>query len=594
MTPGSRTTHRLILLAVFAVIARPAPAAPPAAPPATAPTSPGELFAPNRVHTLEIQMPADRWKLLEPGAGSRVAKPATQPSSDAVVALRAPGDAYAYVRADVQFDGQTVGDVGIRYKGNMSYSVSASTARRPMKIDFDRFVPGQRFAKLETINLNNQSLDPSQAREALAYELFREMGVPSPRTSFALVYLTVPGQYAREFLGLYTLLEEVDHKFLKKHFDNDDGLLLKPVGMRGLACFGDDWAQYQGRCRPRGKVDPALAKRIVELAKLIHRADDATFAKEIARFLDVEEFLGYVLVNGALCNFDSFLSTGHNYYIYVNPADGRASFLPWDMNMAFGGYTWVGTNDQIADVSITHPYVDYNRLIERVLAIDAYRQTYRRQAQKLIAGPFAPDRMRRRLDEIGAIVHQAGDAATRAGKADSPATRPATFERLDPPDMLTFVQKRVASIAGQLKGDRPGYIPAFRDPDVVLREWIHVVRPAAALLDSLDADHDGRLSEAEVATAANKLFTTPLDLDATTTVLEKSLTSDMRKCGTPRAWAEWLLKVADANHDARLDAAEIIACYRRLLAGADMDFDGMMAGREMIEAISSTGAPDQR
>lgn len=582
MTPGSRTIPPLAagtICGIVAILARPAVA---------------DFFDARRTHTIEIRMSADRWKLLEPGAGSRVAKATTQPSSDAVVAVRAPGDAFAYVRGDVEIDGQTVRDVGIRLKGNMSYSVSASTPRRPMKLDFDRFVPGQRFGKLETINLNNQSLDPSQAREALAYELFREMGVPSPRTSFALVYLTVPGQFEHEFLGLYTLLEEVDHKFLKRQFDNSDGLLLKPRGMRGFAYFGEEWNQYAGRCQPKGDVDPKLAKRVMEFARLIHRADDKTFRDEIGKYLNVEEFLGYVLVNGALCNFDSFLSTGHNYYVYVNPADGRASFLPWDMNMSFGGYTWVGTEDQIADVSITHAYVDHNRLIERVLAVDEYRQIYRRQAQKLIDGPFSPEQMRRRLGEIGSVIRQAGEAAARAGKADSPATRPAGYERLHPPDMLGYVRKRCASIAAQLKGERGGYIPAFRDPDIVLREWAHVVRPAAALLDSLDADHDGRLSEAEVSSAAKKLLAAPLDVDATTAVLERSMTGDMRKCGSSRAWAEWLFKVADANHDGRVDANEVTACYRRLLAASDFDFDGMIGGRELIEAISGTGAPDPK
>ena len=47
--------------------------------------------------------------------------------------------AYAYVLCDMEFDGKRVADVGLRFKGNSSYSVSSTTLRRPMKLDFDRF-----------------------------------------------------------------------------------------------------------------------------------------------------------------------------------------------------------------------------------------------------------------------------------------------------------------------------------------------------------------------------------------------------------------------------------------------------------------------
>jgi hypothetical protein len=562
-----------------------------AAGPATAPASPKELFAADRLHTIEIRMSAPRWNLLEPGAGSQALRAGTESGS---VAVRPGAEAYAYVKSEIDFDGQTVRDVGIRFKGNMSYTVSAAAPRRPMKLDFERFAPGQRFARLAALNLNNQALDPSQGREALAFELFRELGVPAARTGFALVYLKVPGLYDHEFLGLYTLIEEVDRKFLKKHFADADGLLLKPQGMRGLAYFGEDWRQYEGRYRAKGEVNPALTKRILDLARLVHRADDGAFAKEIDSLLDVDEFLKYVLVNAALCNFDSFLSTGHNYYIYVNPADGRASFIPWDMNMAFGGYTWVGTQEQIADVSIVHPYVDHNRLIARVLAVPRYREVYQRHARTLIEGPFSPSRMRRRIADVEALVRQTGAAARSAGRAGNPTTHPSAHGKLRPPDLSWFVENRVPSIRTQLEGTRPGFVPGFREPELVPQEWEKLVRPAAALIAAMDDDHDGRLSEQEISRIATNLLrpaADSIDSNTATASISALLTEDLRKCGSPKAWADWLFRVADENHDGRLDAAEMMRAYRRLLAGADFDFDAMMGGRELIEALAGTGVP---
>jgi hypothetical protein len=562
---------------------------------ASPPASPKGLFAPGRLHTIHLRLSAEGWKLLEPGAGSRWLHASKAPATPGTqtVALRTSSDAYAYVKTDLEFDGQEVKSVGLRFKGGMSYSVSTAFPRRPMKLDFERFVRGGRFAGVTTLNLNNQALDPSQAREALAFELFRELGVPAPRTGYALVYLSVAGTYDREFLGLYTLLEEVDGKFLKKHFGNDSGLLVKPEGMRALAYLGEDWNRYAGIYRPKTSVDSKLARRMMELAKLVHRADDATFANNVATYLDVDELLRYVAVNAALANFDSFLSTGHNYYIYMNPADGRAVFIPWDMNMAFAGYTWVGTNAEIERLSITHPYVDHNLLIERLLQIDAYRNAYAGHVRRLVEGGFSIESIRRKVAAIAPMIQRAGEAAAKAGKAGSPATRPTTVPRLHVPDLLTYVEHRGQSMRLQLDGKQEGFIPAFRDPDLVLEEWAKIVKPAGALLAALDTNHDGRVDDQELTKAVEALIGSQgsLDVSSATRTLDKLQTDDMRRCATAENWAKWLCRVADANHDGRLDAKEIQAAYHSLLSGADKDFDGMMGGREMIEALSGIGPP---
>ena len=46
--------------------------------------------------------------------------------------------------------------------------------------------------------------------EVLAYRLYRDAGVPAPRTSYVRVSITVPGLYDRAYTGLYILVENVD------------------------------------------------------------------------------------------------------------------------------------------------------------------------------------------------------------------------------------------------------------------------------------------------------------------------------------------------------------------------------------------------
>jgi len=231
---------------------------------AAGPISPRELFEPARAHTIQIKMSGERWDLLQPGAGAQKASAATNlaQAKAAGVRLRSGSPpSYAYVLCDMELDGKQVADVGLRFKGNSSYAVSATTLRRPMKLDFDRFAEGKRFAGVESFNLSNTSFDPSQVREALAFWLFHKLDVPASRTGHALVYLTVTGKYDREYLGLYTLIEEIDQHFLKKHFGNSDGLLLKPSGMRGFAYLGEKSVK-DATDTMKKEIDVALKKPV--------------------------------------------------------------------------------------------------------------------------------------------------------------------------------------------------------------------------------------------------------------------------------------------------------------------------------------------
>ena len=579
-----RITFSVIVLLVLPAFVR-----------AQVPTSPKQIFDPARLHTIHLHISADAWKILPPGGLSR--KMAKEHATD-VRTIEGAASRYAYVRAAVDFDDHPIADVGIRLKGNSSYGVSASTPRKPFKIDFERFVPGQHFAGLSTLNLNNQSFDASQLRESFAFALFRELDVPAPRTGYALVYLTVPGVFDHEYLGLYTLIEEIDHKFLKHHFEHPDGLLMKPGGMRGLVYYGDDWAPYKGRYNPKEEATPKQSRRIIDFARLVNHADDVTFARDISQYLDVEEFLRYLAVNSAITNFDSYLSTGHNYYLYCDPADNRIRFLPWDMNLAFGGYSWVGTFEQMASTSITHSYTDHNRLIERLLAVSDYATLYKMYMRHLVEGPLSPQSTRARFDAFAPIRQAADQAAQVAGRVGSATTRPTTGMGFEPIDLQTYLARRLASIRQQLDGKEQGYIPGFRDPLRVPPGWGRYTAAAVAMMSAADTDHDGRLNDSEVSAAIARLLTTAklpptASLERTTmaAAIDHLLSDDMRHRTTARAWADWLVNNADANKDNHADSAELLAFYRHKLSGEDRDGDDMLDLRELIETLSGARAP---
>jgi spore coat protein H len=563
--------------------------------------SPRDVFDPGRAHTIHIRISSNAWDLLQPGVGAQKVTGISNREQGKIAGVRlrptSPAS-YAYVLSEMEFDGQRIPDVGLRLKGNSSYSVSAGTLRRPMKVDFDRFVEDKRFAGLESFNLSNTSFDPSQVREAVAFWLFQKLDVPAPRTGHALVHLTVAGKHDREYLGLYTLIEEIDQHFLKYHFGNSDGLLLKPSGMRGFAYLGETWDQYRSICSPRTEERPEACQKVIDFAKLIHRSDDATFRAKIESLLAVDEFLRFVAVNSAIVNYDSFLSTGHNYYIYVNPGDGRLHFIPWDVNMSFGGYGWLGTDDEIVQTSITRSYADHNILIERLLAIDEYARSYRAHIQKLVALGFNAEAMQERRELLRPVLAAAEKAERDTGRVSNSTPRSVTGMGLNAPELWPFIERRIESIRLQLEGKQPGFKPDFRNPKRVLDAWAPLTVAAVTFMDAADTNADRRLSDPEIATAIKRLLATAnlpadssVDRSNAVAVIDKLIPDDLRRRVPAKLWTDWLFTSSDANKDDRLSAEEMLATYRRFQSGSDADRDGLMDNRDLIEALSAAGAP---
>jgi hypothetical protein len=105
----------------------------------------------------------------------------------------------------------------------------------------------------------------------------------------------------------------------------------------------------------------------------------------------------------------------------------------------------------LINLSITHPHVSDNKLIERLLALDSYNQIYHRHISELLATVCAPDKLEKQIDQISALI-----------KVDErfPTTQAHDFNIKVPP-LRDFPRRRAAAIQAQLNG-APGYRPSIR------------------------------------------------------------------------------------------------------------------------------------
>lgn len=128
-----------------------------------------------------------------------------------------------YVKADLWYDGELIPSIAVRPKGNSSLrSAARDGLRLPLKIDLNFFNSARTLYGVKKLSFNNGFSDPTLIREVLAYELFEQMGLPTPRASFVDLWVN------DNHLGLYTMVEQIDKTFLTRNFTDNSGNLYKP------------------------------------------------------------------------------------------------------------------------------------------------------------------------------------------------------------------------------------------------------------------------------------------------------------------------------------------------------------------------------
>jgi hypothetical protein len=209
--------------------------------------------------------------------------------------------------------------------------------------------------------------------------------------------------------------------------------------------------------------------------RLVHKADDETFRREIGEYLDLDEFAGFLAANALLANMDSFLAHVHNYYVYLSPTTNKLVLLPWDMDLSMGAFFMAGSAEQLQELSIAHPHMGDNKLIDRLLAWDEFNKTYRNQLRNLTETCLGKQGMTTKSlslvqaalkdliaqDAKRASVEQAarGPGGFGPGGFGPPGGGPGLFGAAI--SLETFLVKRRESVLAQLAGTSKGKTPGM-------------------------------------------------------------------------------------------------------------------------------------
>jgi spore coat protein CotH len=352
-----------------------------------------------------------------------------------------------YMPAQLTYNGLVVDSIGVRYKGNSSYQLSRNTPKKPFKFKFTKFIKRNVLYNTKELNFSNCVNDPSFMREKISYDILRQY-LPAPRTAYANIY--VDGA----LIGLYVQVEEVDKVFLARHFNNIDGNLYKASdnGTK-LQYLGTDPSAYTAGLELKTNEDENDWSGLIEFLDLLNNTPAEAFIATVSPQMNLEWTACLLASNMVMSNFDSYLGSGRNFYLYDDPESGQFHLLPWDLNESFGAYA---NNWNVITANIVNiPNLSERPLTRRILENAGLKAIYLKYIEKMLSGPAAFDSVLAKTQIIQPFIESYVQAdANKLYSYDKFVTNIGTNVTVDLgriiPGILSFSHQRNANLAQQL------------------------------------------------------------------------------------------------------------------------------------------------
>ncbi len=271
-----------------------------------------------------------------------------------------------------RFIDEMLDSVGITLRG----ATSRNSQKKSFKLDFNTFIPGRDFYKLDKMNLNGDHNDPSIIRSKLCWDLFNDVGITHSRASHAEVYIN--GKY----YGLYINVEQVDDKFLKKNFSDATGNLWKCLYPADLVYLGEDqnlYKKFNGGTKTYDLKTNETAddyRSLAHLISILNRTSISLLPDSLEKVMEVSGVFKMFAFNALVASWDDYRSLNNNYYLYLNPSSNKFVMLPYDYDNTFG-VDWFSTDWATADPYNYPKAVQGNRpLWDRLITIKQYKNLY--------------------------------------------------------------------------------------------------------------------------------------------------------------------------------------------------------------------------
>jgi len=263
----------------------------------------------------------------------------------------------------VEVDGRSYPNVGIRIRGNTSFTaLPAGSEKFSLKLEMDFVNPNQDLMGYDSINLNNGWRDPTFSRE-VEFNNFVARFVPNARANNVVV--TINGVN----WGVYNNVQQTDKRLLRDYFANADGLRIRCANLPngpGLAYNGPNASGYTVY---EIQFDGGLADPVGALISVTNTLSNAplTDIAAIDRNFAIDPSIWTVVLENMLTDDDSYINKGCDFMTYRDPIDERTHLIQRDANETWTQTTW----------AINRNFTQVNKpFLSRVLSVPELRQRY--------------------------------------------------------------------------------------------------------------------------------------------------------------------------------------------------------------------------
>ena len=264
-------------------------------------------------------------------------------SDEAAARLKADPTAEEYVEGTVIIDGERYEGIGVRYKGffgalRACFDPQGNQVcpRLSYKLKFNEYDRDGRFHGLKRLNLQSMHGDETHMRERLSYEMFRAAGVVAPRSVYASVIVN------GEPLGVYTLTEDIDDRFIADRFgDRGEGILFKEI-WPGNVRAGVTFAPSVAEAVRRGPDEPDLTRFEAFSDAIADAESEDEVWSALLDYVEEDQIYRYMAADRLTDNWDGIVAwycvpvcSNHNFFWFEDARTGQFTLIPWDVEQSW-------------------------------------------------------------------------------------------------------------------------------------------------------------------------------------------------------------------------------------------------------------------
>ncbi len=159
-----------------------------------------------------------------------------------------------------------------------------------------------------------------------------------------------------------------------------------------------------------GKGSEANYQSVIKAIKALNEGN------ELEKYFEVDQILRYLAAHTIVVNLDSYSSSmAQNYYIYEN--DGKVTILPWDYNLAWGGFQSRDASSVInfpIDTPLSGVEMASRPLIQKLFENEEYLTRYHSYLQELIDHYFSNGKFEEKVNTLSALIDESVQNDTTA------------------------------------------------------------------------------------------------------------------------------------------------------------------------------------